>query len=84
MAMDRTRPGNLSTGLKADGTTSINKRGRSQELSYSTIKVTREEAEHARGVVAASSKGAEDARNLLEHLGLMPDQEGWYIHDGDT
>ncbi len=75
------RPDNLSVGKKRDGTTDLNKRGRTPELDYSPISVGQGDIEAARGVVAANSVDAQDARNLLEHLGLMPEQTGW-CNDG--
>lgn len=75
---------NLPVGKKRDGTTDLNKRGRSQELDYSLIVISPEQIDHARGVVAASSRDAADAEDLLTHLGLMPDQTDWYKNGDDS
>lgn len=61
----------------------IKARVRTPELEYSAIRVSAGEIAAARGVVAANSLDAQDARLLLEHLGLMPDQTDWYKGDED-
>ncbi len=78
MATDRTRPRNLTTGEKADGTTSLNKRGRQPVLAYEPIRVSQEEIELAQRNVAANSLDAQDARELMGALGLLPGQGDWY------
>lgn len=47
-------------------------------IDYTPIVFSDDKIDHARAVVAGSSKDAEDARLLLEHLGLLPGTEGWY------
>lgn len=55
----------------------MSKENNLRELDYKKIRFSEDEVDHARGVVAANAKDADDARHLLEHLGLMPGQEEW-------
>lgn len=48
------------------------------ELDFKRIEFSKAEIAKARGNAAAGSKDAEDAKILLEHLGLMPDQSDWF------
>jgi hypothetical protein len=51
------------------------------ELDFKRIEFDKDEIDHARGVVAANSKDAEDCQDLLDKLGLLPEHEppaGWY------
>lgn len=54
------------------------KKNQTPPVDYTPIVFSEEKIEHAKGVVAASSNDAEDARLLLESLGLMPDQQKWW------
>lgn len=65
-------------GKTKDGKTDLNKRGRTIELPYGMINISLEEIEHAQGVVAANAVDAQDAHELLEALGIMPNQSDWY------
>ncbi len=60
----------------------MNRRGRGGTLDYSKITISVDKIDAAARIVAGSAKDADDARILLEHLGLMPDQREWYS-DGD-
>lgn len=50
-----------------------------EAVDYTEIVFPPEKIDRARGVVAANSKDAEDAEYLLTYLGLMPDQNHWYV-----
>lgn len=75
--------GDLPVGKTEEGKTDLNKRGRQSTLDYATIRVSDQDVDHARGVVAASSRDAQDARFLLDNLGLLPCQTDWYKGDED-
>lgn len=62
----------------------IKKRVQQGELDYSSSKVSQQQVDAARRVVAGSAADADDARSLLEHLGLMPNQDGWYSDGSDA
>lgn len=62
-----------------------------RELDFRRIFFTPPEIDHARAVVAASAcedicygrMDFEDAEEILTHLGLMPNQTGWYYSEAD-
>ncbi len=68
---------NLPVG-RTNGKTDLNKRGRQPELDYSPTTVEPDKLDAARRVVAANSLDAQDARELLGALGLLPGQGDWH------
>lgn len=61
-----------------------------RELDFRRIFFLPKEIAHARAVVAGSACGdcygrmdIEDAEEILTHLGLMPNQTGWYYSEAD-
>lgn len=61
-----------------------------RELDFRRIEFSDEEIDHARRVTAANAcldchgrSAVEDTAVLLWHLGLAPEQDGWYYSEPD-
>jgi hypothetical protein len=74
-------------GARKDAWEKAKRENKVRELDFRKILFSESEIGHARAVVAAGAKAAHDcdtetcdAAVLMEHLGLLPGQEGWYEH----
>lgn len=65
------------------------RKAKTRELDFKRITFTPAEVAKVRGVCAASAKAehdrteCQDAVELMTHLGMMPDQKGWYYEEHD-
>lgn len=72
-----------------DSVSKILREQKARELDFRRITLLPAEIDHARSVVAAGARErygrseCDDAVHLMRHLGLMPDQNGWYYSEPD-